>query len=142
VQHYVQFIEGLLKEGRVAFRGGPDVVAYHDSCYLGRHNSQYDPPRRLAHAAGLRLVEMAPHHMERGLCCGAGGGHMWMEEPRGQRISHLRTEQFLATGAPTVGVSCPFCLQMLSEGIEAKGVADSRQAHDLLELLAERVEPR
>jgi Fe-S oxidoreductase len=63
---------------------------------------------------------------------------MWMEEA-GQRVSHLRTEHFLATGARTVGVSCPFCLQMLTEGIEAKGQREQRQARDLLELLAESV---
>jgi Fe-S oxidoreductase len=64
---------------------------------------------------------------------------MWVEEVGGKRVNHVRTEQFLETGAQTVGVSCPFCLQMLTEGISAKGVADQKQAKDLLEILAESV---
>ena len=114
-------------------------MAYHDSCYLGRHNGVYDAPRNVAKAIpGVELLEMAPHNRQRGFCCGAGGGHLWMEE-EGTRISHRRTEHFLATGAQKVGVSCPYCLQMLTEGISAKGVEDKHQAVDILELLAESV---
>ena len=113
-------------------------VAYHDSCFLGRHNGIYDEPRRVASAVpGLELVEMAPNCREQGFCCGAGGGHMWLEESRGTRINHMRTDHFLKTDADTVGVSCPFCLQMLTEGIEAKGLSGQKQAKDILELWAE-----
>ena len=142
VLHYSQLVDRLIQEGRLrpvkAFKGR---MAYHDSCFLGRHNGIYDQPRRIAKAIpGLELVEMEPRCRERGFCCGAGGGHIWIEESRGTRINHVRTDHFLETGADTVGVSCPFCLQMLEEGIEAKGMASNKKAKDLLELLAESVE--
>ena len=142
VMHYTQFVEGLIKDGKLKpIRMVEATVAYHDSCFLGRHNGIYDEPRRIARAIpGVKLVEMEPHCREQGFCCGAGGGHMWLEESGGTRINHVRTDHFLSTGAKTVGVSCPFCLQMLTEGIEAKGKQSEHEAKDLLELLAESVE--
>ncbi len=138
VLHYAQFVEELIEKGRLRpLRTVQATVAYHDSCYLGRHNGVYDAPRNVAKAIpGLELLEMEPHNRQRGFCCGAGGGHLWMEE-EGTRISHRRTEHFLGTGAQKVGVSCPYCLQMLTEGISAKGAEAEHQAVDILELLAE-----
>ena len=83
---------------------------------------------------------MEPRCRERGFCCGAGGGHMWIEESQGTRINHARTDQFLETGADTVGVSCPYCLQMLSEGIQAKGLEGEKQCRDLVEILSDSLE--
>ena len=138
VQHYSEFVAELIGEGRIKPLLDVDsTVTYHDSCYLGRHNGVYDAPRRIAEAIpGLRLVEME-RRRERGFCCGAGGGHVWMEESRGRRVNHVRTEQFLETGGDTIGVSCPFCLQMFEEGIGSKGLQNDKSARDLLELLAE-----
>ena len=111
-------------------------MAYHDSCYLGRHNGIYEAPREVAKSIpGLELVEMK-NCRGNGFCCGAGGGQMWMEE-EGTRVNHLRTDQFLKTGADAVAGSCPFCLQMMEEGIGAKGVTDNKSAKDVLEVLAE-----
>ena len=93
----------------------------------------------MARAIGLNVVEME-RNRQRGFCCGAGAGHMWVEETAGTRINHTRTDHFVETDAPTVGVSCPFCLQMLTEGIEARGLSGQRQAKDIVELLADRVE--
>ncbi len=142
VVHYSQLVDGLIKEGKLRpLRPVSGEVAYHDSCYLGRHNGIYDEPRRVARAVpGLKLVEMEPRCRERGFCCGAGGGHMWVEESRGTRINHMRTDHFLETGADTVAVSCPFCLQMLEEGIEAKGLSGEKRVRDVLELLDESLE--
>ena len=142
VLHYSQFVDELIKDGRLKpVKPINEVVAYHDSCFLGRHNGIYDQPRDIAKAIpGLKLVEIEPRCREKGFCCGAGGGHIWMDESQGTRINHMRTDQFLSTGAQTIGVSCPFCLQMMEEGIEAKGVADSKKARDILELLADSVE--
>ena len=142
VLHYSQFIDGLVKQGRVKpIKLIDTTVAYHDSCFLGRHNGVYDEPRDIAKAIpGLKLVEMSPRHRERGFCCGAGGGHMWLEESGGTRITHARTDHFLETGADTVAVSCPFCLQMLTEGIQAKGQEGQKKAMDVLEILAESLE--
>jgi Fe-S oxidoreductase len=117
------------------------TIAYHDSCFLGRHNGVYDEPRDIATSIpGLKLLEMSPRIRERGFCCGAGGGHMWLEESGGTRINHARTDHFLETDADTVAVSCPFCLQMLTEGIQAKGEEGQKKALDVLEILAESLE--
>ena len=142
VMHYSQFVDGLVSQGRVKPVKMMNVsVAYHDSCFLGRHNGIYDQPRNIARAVpGLTLVEMEPRCRERGFCCGAGGGHMWVEESRGTRVNHARTGHFLETGAQTVGVSCPFCLQMMTEGIQADGKEGEKQARDLLEILADSLD--
>ena len=142
VLHYSQYVAELMDQGRVKPIKMMNVtVAYHDSCYLGRHNGVYDEPRRVARAIpGLKLVEMEPHCRQRGFCCGAGGGHMWIEESQGPRINHVRTDHFLETSADTVGVSCPFCLQMMTEGIQAKGLEGDKQAKDVLEILSESLE--
>ena len=138
VVHYTEFVNELIEQGRI--RPVAEInttVAYHDSCYLGRHNGIYDAPRQIAKAIpGVELVEMS-RCREKGFCCGAGGGHMWIEESQGQRINHARTEQFFETGADTVGVSCPFCLQMFEEGIGSLGQDDRKQTKDLLEILDE-----
>ena len=142
VLHYSQYVDELVRQGRVRpIHMVNTTMAYHDSCFLGRHNGVYDEPRNIAKAIpGLTLVEMEPNCRERGFCCGAGGGHMWVEESRGTRINHARTDHFLETEADTVGVSCPFCMQMLTEGIQAKGQDNEKQAKDVLELLAESLE--
>ena len=138
IQHYSEFVAQLIQEGKIK----PVVtiestVAYHDSCYLGRHNGVYESPREIANAIpGLKLTEME-RNRERGFCCGAGGGHMWLEESRGRRVNHVRTDQFLETDADTVGVSCPFCLQMFVEGLETNDQGKTKQAKDLLEILNE-----
>ena len=138
VLHYSEFVAELIADGRIK----PLVeinttLAYHDSCYLGRHNGIYESPRQIANAIpGLKLVEMERCRSQ-GFCCGAGGGHMWVEESRGSRVNHMRTDQYLETEADTVGVSCPFCLQMFEEGIGTKEAQDNHQAKDLLEILDE-----
>ena len=142
VLHYSQFVDQLIKDGRIKPIRMMDVtVAYHDSCFLGRHNGVYDEPRDVAKAIpGLKLVEIGSRCRERGFCCGAGGGHMWLEESQGERVNHARTDQFLETEAQTVGVSCPFCLQMLTEGIQAKGQEGQKESKDILEILSDSLE--
>ena len=141
VEHYATFVQRLIEEGRLKLGKPIDtVLTYHDSCYLGRHNGVYDEPRRIIEAIpGVKLQEVPLRNRERGFCCGAGGGHMWMEESSGRRINHVRTEQVLETNPQVVGVSCPFCLQMFKEGIESAGRTDVR-AVDVIELVAESVE--
>ena len=138
VLHYSEMVSELIADGRIKpLVEINSTLAYHDSCYLGRHNGIYDQPRQIAEAIpGLKLVEMERCRSQ-GFCCGAGGGHMWIEESRGSRVNHVRTDQYLETQADTLGVSCPFCLQMFVEGIGTKEKQDTHQAKDLLELLDE-----
>jgi Fe-S oxidoreductase/nitrate reductase gamma subunit len=142
VQHYTEFVAELIRDGRIKpVRSVYTTLAYHDACYLGRHNDIYDAPREIAKAIpGLEVIEMGDgRSREQSFCCGAGGGRMFMEED-GTRINHIRTDQFLETGADAVGVSCPFCLQMMEEGIGAKGVAGEKSAKDVVELLADSLD--
>ena len=143
VLHYSEIVNELIKSGRIKPAATIEAtVAYHDSCYLGRHNDIYDAPRQIAESIpGVKLVEMEKCRGQ-GFCCGAGGGHMWIEESRGRRVNHMRTEQFLETGADTVGVSCPFCLQMFEEGIGSVQTSGNVKAKDLLELLDESLTNR
>jgi Fe-S oxidoreductase len=144
VIHALPLVQRLVTEGKLKLsRGMVEAVAYHDPCYLGRHNGIYDAPRAVLDAVpGVERVEIEPHHRERGFCCGAGGGRMWMEEKVGQRVNHRRIDQLLAinSGATKVASGCPFCLIMLEEGVGAKGVQDQIRPVDVLELVAGRLD--
>ena len=140
VVHYTEYVDELIQQGRLKPLKSVNIeMTYHDSCYLGRHNRIFDAPRNIAKSIpGLTL-----HEMERskahGFCCGAGGGHMWMEDSGGSRINHMRVDQFLETKGNTLGVSCPFCYQMFQEGIGSKGTSETKDTRDLLEIVAESV---
>jgi Fe-S oxidoreductase len=122
VVHHTEFLSRLVREGKLRpAKAVDELLAYHDPCYLGRHNQVYDEPRDvLRHVPGLRTVEL-PRHRERGLCCGAGGARMWMEERAGRRINVERTDEVVSTGAETLGVACPYCLIMLDDGAKVRG---------------------
>ena len=141
VFHHSQFIAKLVDEGRLPVGSNlKDTITYHDPCYLGRYNKEFEAPRNLLkHAAGEPMREMKRHGSE-SFCCGAGGARMWMEETIGTRINENRTEEAISTGASTVATGCPFCMTMISDGIAAKGKSESVQAKDVAELVLEAVE--
>jgi Fe-S oxidoreductase len=114
--HYTQYLWGLIEDGRLTFDGHLDaLVTFQDPCYLGRHNNEYQAPREiLATIPGVELVEMEQHGMD-GLCCGGGGGRMWLETPAGERFSDLRVEQAAQTEAGYLITACPFCTVCLED---------------------------
>jgi Fe-S oxidoreductase len=134
VVHHSQLFARLVAEGRLRPGGRlEETIAYHDPCYLGRHNDVYrDPRRALSAIPGVETVEM-PRHGERALCCGAGGARMWMEERIGKRINQERVEEAASTGAETIAVSCPYCLIMLDDGARAR--TDVGRVEDLAQVL-------
>ena len=111
VIHVSQFLAELIESGRLELKGKfAKKVAYHDPCYLGRHNGVFDEPRSVLQAApGLELIEL-PESREASFCCGGGGGRIWMETPKGERFSDLRLEQALAAGAEVLATACPYCI--------------------------------
>ncbi len=144
VIHHTQLVAGLVAQGKLRFREDMEDlrVAYHDSCYLGRYNGEYDAPRKILRAMpGVALVE-AGRNRSRSFCCGAGGGRMWMEEHTGRRINQMRVDQLLEGDPQAVGVNCPFCLTMVEDGIRAKNLPDTVYAFDVAEVVARRLDYR
>ncbi len=144
VVHHSQLLAELLGQGRITVPlkadGQPKKIAYHDPCYLGRHNDIYLAPRNVIGASGdIELVEM-PRHGTRALCCGAGGARFWMEEQTGKKVNIERAEEALATDADEIAVACPFCYVMLDDGIKELGRDDVR-VRDLAMILADGVGP-
>lgn len=145
VQHHTQFLAQLLRDGRLRMPAGPggppDLLTYHDPCYLARVNGIHAAPRDILRAtlSGDRPGELREMERcaEKTSCCGAGGGRMWMEEDPKQRVSTERAREALATGAKTVAVACPFCLTMMRDGVAACG--GEARVLDVAEILAERL---
>ncbi|WP_407269253.1 (Fe-S)-binding protein [Radiobacillus sp. PE A8.2] len=137
VYHHTQVLYDWIMDGRIKPEQSiNETITYHDSCYLGRYNGVYDPPREIfKQIPGIRLVEMA-RSKENAMCCGAGGGMMWMEEKTGTRVNVERTEQAMRVNPSMISSACPYCLTMLSDGTKAKEVEDDISTMDVAEVLA------
>jgi Fe-S oxidoreductase len=144
VIHHSQLLNRLVREGKLTpvsppsgngSSGTSSTVTYHDPCYIGRHNGIYTPPRELIGALpGVTLAEM-PRNSSRSFCCGAGGARMWMEENLGSRINNNRADEAVATGADQIGVACPFCLVMLTDGLtNAKSEGTARDEVEVVDI--------
>ncbi len=152
VVHHTELLAELLASGRLKLDGGatgagaasgtagPTAnVAYHDSCYLGRYQEQYEAPRDVLRAVpGVAVLE-PKRTRSKSLCCGAGGGRMWMEEEAGHRVNELRVGQLLETSPDLIGVNCPYCLTMMEDGLGSVAPERDVRVMDLAEILAGRL---
>ncbi len=144
VLHHTQLLNRLIRDkklvpvksvgsdGQGSNGQGADIT-YHDPCYLGRHNKVYDAPRELVGASGAQLTEM-PRHADRGLCCGAGGARMWMEEHIGKRVNTERVEEAMDTGASKIATGCPFCRVMITDGVDDVAAARDVEKAEVLDV--------
>jgi Fe-S oxidoreductase len=140
VYHHTELLAKLVEEGRLVPKFEVnETITFHDSCYLGRYNEVYEPPREILKSIpGVKLVEMT-RNRETGMCCGAGGGLMWMEEDAGSRVNVARTNQALEVNPTVISSGCPYCLTMLSDGTKAKEVEETVSTYDVAELLEKAV---
>lgn len=142
VIHYTTLLEQLIRSGKISMTPGDGrtKITYHDSCYLGRYNDGYEPPRKILGAMpDLTFLEME-RSREKGFCCGGGGCHMWMEERAGRRINETRVEQAAETGAEIIATVCPLCMISLDSAIKVLNLDNRIQVMDILELVDERME--
>ena len=141
VVHIAQYLCELIETGRLAL--GKEYgrkVAYHDPCYLGRHNGVYDEPRSaLKKVAGLQLLEL-PDARAQSLCCGGGGGRIWMETLKGERFSDIRIQQAVGAGAEVLATACPYCITHFEESRLTLEDSGSLLVKDITEIIAEAIQ--
>jgi Fe-S oxidoreductase/nitrate reductase gamma subunit len=138
--HHSQLLKQLIAEDKLPLKEGAlKDVTFHDPCYLGRYNDEYDAPRSSLKAVkGLKIIEME-RSREKGLCCGAGGGHFWMDLKIGERVNSIRAQEAADTGASTVATACPFCMQMMEDGVKLTHNDNRLDVRDIAEVIAERL---
>jgi len=140
--HHSVLLKRLLAAGQIklADEGVKRQVTVHDPCYLGRYNGEYDAPRDVIKKSskGLNIIEM-DESKNNAMCCGAGGGHFWFDMKVGERVNTLRTDQAAATGADTVATGCPFCMQMMEDGVKLTGRDGAMDVKDIAEIVAENL---
>lgn len=138
VSHHSQYVRDLIASGRLMIDkklASKEAIAYHDSCYLGRYNQEYEAPRAiLSNVPGLEILDVQRSE-SRGFCCGAGGARMFMEETVGERVNINRTNELLSTGASTIAVNCPFCTTMITDGVKAAEKIDTVSVKDISEII-------
>ena len=141
VIHHTQLIDELIRDGRIAPRRAFAGVLYHEPCYLARHNGEVEAPRRVLAAISHDTPPEFALARDKAMCCGAGGGRMWMEEHTGGRINVLRAEQAIERAPKTIATACPYCAIMLRDGVAQLGRGDDLPTRDIAELVAEALEP-
>ncbi len=142
VEHHSELLMKLIAEGKIKVNNESKKkikVTYHDSCYLGRYNNIYNPPREILNKFGsVELIEME-RSKDKGFCCGAGGGRMFLEENEGERININRSREAVETGAQKVVSACPFCMTMLNDGIKSLDKSNEIEIKDIAEIILENV---
>ncbi len=140
IVHMTQFLSELIDSGRLVLtKEYEKKVTYHDPCYLGRHNGIYDEPRNiLKKIPALELLEMADSR-EDSLCCGGGGGRIWMDTPKGERFSDLRLDQAVETGAKVLVTSCPYCIANFEDSLLSRKNSEELEIKDITEIIQEAI---
>jgi Fe-S oxidoreductase len=140
VMHVTQLLDQLIREGKLKpTKEIKKRIIYHDPCYLGRHNDEYEAPRRVLQAIpGVELIEF-PENRESAICCGGGGGRIWMETPVGQRFSDLKLQQAVELGADILAVACPYCMLNFDDSLLTAGKEDVLRIADVAELVLESI---
>ena len=140
VIHHSELIRNLIANGRLTLNeNGKSKVTYHDSCYLGRYNDIYNEPRKsLQQIRGIDLIEMR-RNKDKGFCCGAGGGRMFLEDEEGGRVNEERTREALETGAETIASACPFCMTMMTDGVKHFDKSEAVAVKDIAEIVLENL---
>jgi len=142
VIHHTQLIAELLADGRIDVDASLAGAIYHDPCYLGRHNGEYDAPRAIVARLSTDVPREFALAREKSMCCGAGGGRMWIDETIGKRINVVRVEQALAESPQTVVTACPYCAVMMADGLGALGKDGEVASRDIAELVADALRPQ
>lgn len=137
VIHHTQLIDQLISEGRIKVSPDFERVIYHEPCYLGRHNGEYEAPRNIIAAVTKDEPMEFDMNREKSMCCGAGGGRMWMEETIGSRINITRVEQALEHNPKVIATACPYCTIMMTDGVTHKGKEEEIETRDIAELVAD-----
>ena len=136
VFHHSQYIAKLVDEGRLSLTPGHEgTVTFHDPCYLGRYNNEYDAPRMLLEGSVREGITEMRRSRNESFCCGAGGARMWLEETIGERVNQERVRQACEVGATTIATACPFCMTMIDDGVKASGKEEEVQVLDVAELV-------
>ncbi len=145
VVHHSELLQELLANGRITVKSGSEkLITFHDPCYLGRYNDNYDAPREVVYQIGKNSrtgwdgPKEMPSHREKGMCCGAGGGHFWMDLKIGERVNVLRVKEAEEIGANTIATGCPFCMHMLEDGLKLRSREDI-EVRDIAELVIENL---
>ncbi|NCC36611.1 MAG: (Fe-S)-binding protein, partial [Chloroflexia bacterium] len=143
VIHHTEFLARLVAEGTLKpVKPLGEKVVYHDPCYIGRYNDVYDAPRELLKSIpGLELVEAPERNRERSMCCGGGGGNVWLEGWGKEQVNYIRLEQLTEAEPATLAMSCPFCMVMFEDAAKNTGRDESLRRRDIAELLLEALEP-
>jgi Fe-S oxidoreductase/nitrate reductase gamma subunit len=139
--HHSILLRRLIDQGSIVFKQETENHEYtfHDPCYLGRYNDEYEAPRKsLTAIPGFKILEME-RNRNNGLCCGAGGGHFWMDLKIGDRVNAIRTDEACNTGAKKIATACPFCLQMMEDGVKITGRDAELEVKDVAEVVAENL---
>lgn len=136
VFHHSQLLNKFLAEDKIELKESYENYTFHDPCYLGRYNDEYEAPRdTIKKVKGLNIIEM-DQNKEKGMCCGAGGGHFWFDMKVGDRVNALRTDQAAATGASKIATACPFCMQMMEDGVKITNREEEMEVLDIAEVIA------